>query len=486
MALTLSSICNMSLKEQKEQFVLNLNGGLVEEIYYVTGVALAGYVAHAIFKKYLLPGLNWARSGPLLCAIEFFFDELLLLQAITVYSSQVDKIYLNALGLAFLIFVYGMVNKGYKKTPKKQKSEEFLPKKSFITAYRAHMLVITNLAILAVDFHAFPRRFAKVETWGTSLMDLGVGSFVFSMGLANSRAVIKRKLVLGQKGVSYGKLLVGNTIKALPVLGLGVARLVSVKTLGYQEHASEYGIHWNFFMTLGLLPIVLGILDPILNLVPRFIVALAIGCLYEWTLNNTGLLAFILDDDNRFESLFAMNKEGMWSFCGYLSIFIFGQSFGSFVLTSKPTPNNLWGSYSKGKGIHLFTVSTTEGLFFMSVITQGLFYVAKESFSTGSISRRLANLPYVLWVISYNAAFLLGYDLVERLIGPLSLSVLDSINANGLAIFLLANLLTGLVNMTINTLELAQNFTYLLLIGYALVWTSVAVLLHKKKIYIKL
>lgn len=140
-----------------------------------------------------------------------------------------------------------MVNKGYKKTPKKQKSEEFLPKKSFITAYRAHMLVITNLAILAVDFHAFPRRFAKVETWGTSLMDLGVGSFVFSMGLANSRAVINRKLVLGQKGVSYGKLLVGNTIKALPVLGLGVARLVSVKTLEYQEHASEYGIHWNFY-----------------------------------------------------------------------------------------------------------------------------------------------------------------------------------------------------------------------------------------------
>lgn len=476
----------MSLKQQKEDFVLNLNGGSVEEIYLVTGVALAGFVAHAAFKKYLVPKLIWALSGPFLWALEFFFDELLLLQAITIYSSNVGRVYYYAFGLTLFFFIYGMVSKGYKKVPNSRKLDQLLPRKSFITAYRAHMLVITNLAILAVDFHAFPRRFAKVETWGTSLMDLGVGSFVFSMGLANSRAVIKRKLVLGQKGVSYVRLLCGNIVKALPVLGLGVARLVSVKSLDYQEHALEYGIHWNFFMTLGLLPVVLGILDPLLNIVPRFIVALAIGCLYEWTLNNTGLLAFILDESNRMESLFAMNKEGMWSFCGYLSIFIFGQSFGSFVLTSKATPNNLWGSYNKGKGIHLFTVSTTEGLFFMSVITQVLFFIARESFLTGSISRRLANLPYVLWVVSYNSAFLLGYDLVERLIGPLSLSVLDSINANGLATFLLANLLTGLVNMSINTLEVKVTSAYGLLIVYALVWTSVAVFLHKKKIYVKL
>jgi phosphatidylinositol glycan class W len=49
-----------------------------------------------------------------------------------------------------------------------------------------------NLAILAVDFHAFPRRYAKAEGYGQGLMDVGVGAIVFAAGLVSKAAADDR------------------------------------------------------------------------------------------------------------------------------------------------------------------------------------------------------------------------------------------------------------------------------------------------------
>lgn len=53
-----------------------------------------------------------------------------------------------------------------------------------LTTYRAHMMLMTVLAILAVDFRVFPRALAKCESWGVGLVS--VPAFFF---LSNQRLV---------------------------------------------------------------------------------------------------------------------------------------------------------------------------------------------------------------------------------------------------------------------------------------------------------
>ncbi|KAK9469254.1 GWT1-domain-containing protein [Lipomyces arxii] len=365
--------------------------------------------------------------------------------------------------------------------------ETYLPKKSFLTSYRAGMMVVTCIAILAVDFRIFPRRFAKVETWGTSLMDLGVGSFVFSMGLVSARGPLKAKFLKQNLGLLVS--LKRSIRQTTSVLILGLVRLLLVKAVDYHEHISEYGVHWNFFMTLGLLPPFVTLFNFCSRYASSTSLSLAVGILYQVLLDYTPLTRYILTAPRT--GLISMNKEGIFSFIGYLSIFLAGQTTGFYTLPSTPRYVKLpYISRLLGGSGNQSSLATSRKAMLTYLFVAGFGYVTLFQVCTRGfdmkVSRRLANLPYVLWVTSYNIMYILLYLLVEVIFFPTGEIVsdikyedavpwsLEAVNENGLAVFLLANVLTGVVNLTMNTLDVKNFQSLTLLIQYSAVLAAAA------------
>ena len=357
-------------------------------------------------------------------------------------------------------------------------------------------MVVTCIAILAVDFEVFPRRFAKVENWGTSLMDMGVGSFVFSAGVVAAKPILKDRMA--GKTSTLPQRLLRSIRHSLPLLGLGLVRLYSVKGLDYAEHVTEYGVHWNFFFTLAFLPPFVALFQTFFALIPSYeILSLLLSSIYQSSLEFTRLKAYILTAPRT--NLLSQNREGVFSFFGYLAIFLAGQGTGIYILP-------------RGVGLSPNSANATEqrGRLLIRLMSSSfiwtLLLVLATSYKYGfglQVSRRLANLPYVLWVSAFNCTQIAIFCVIETISFPgvhkaadktlerresmkATSRVLKAFNTNGLAIFLLANLLTGVVNLTIKTLSVGREVAMGVLVAYAGLLTGIAVTLDAWDISIKM
>ncbi|GME78646.1 unnamed protein product [Ambrosiozyma monospora] len=295
------------LKQRKEDFVTGLTGGSTKDIYTVTSISVVSYLAWCIIKK-KTNVFNGSNSRSLFSTlVDLFINWNNLLLSITIYCDNVTL--LATLTLLPLLPVLLSPSakektKALKVDLKNLTARQLLPFKPYITIYRSQMMIITCVSILAVDFFVFPRRFAKVETWGTSLMDLGVGSFAFSMGLISARGFLRQKF---SGKYNYFKNLFSCVKGVLPLLVLALARMMSVKSLEYQEHVTEYGVHWNFFFTLAALPFLCNLFAPLILLVSPIVFSFVIGLLYEYLLVKKHLLTYIIIAKR--DSIFSANRE---------------------------------------------------------------------------------------------------------------------------------------------------------------------------------
>ncbi|KAJ1773261.1 Glucosaminyl phosphatidylinositol (GlcN-PI) nositol acylation protein [Coemansia sp. RSA 1843] len=354
--------------------------------------------------------------------------------------------------------------------------------KPYLSIYRAEMMLLTCFCILAVDFELFPLEFAKVETFGTSIMDLGVGSFVFSAGVVGVKAFLPRKVDGKIISPTVWSQLMAGMWTALPMLVLGISRFLLTESVDYQKHVSEYGTQWNFFVTLGLLPIFVplglclfsNLRVASMGLVVVYQLLYSLSPIGSW-LENAERTGFV-----------SANREGIFSFIGYLSMFLMGMSLGKEILPDAPT--------FEARRMRLVSVL---GFWTTSFISYNL-----ASFVLGiEPSRRFANAPYCFWVAGFNSAMIWLFMLIEEDIDsklPPSLSrsgrpvgydvpkILDAVNKNSLTTFLVANLLTGSVNMLFETLLCGVAEAYGILVAYTVLFLLPALIMDKMGVRIRL
>ncbi len=306
-----------------------------------------------------------------------------------------------------------------------------------LTHARMTIMLLSTIAVFAVDFSVFPRRFVRTESFGVSLMDVGVGTVLASLGISASR------FYLGANSPPLSSV-VRSTI---PAAVLGIVRMYFVKATDYQEHVSEYGVHWNFFMTLSIVPVVT---HAMMTIASPEVGALVLICVYESALQKFGLYDMLLS--NQRDSLAMANKEGLASIVGYTAITL------AFVAVGQRF-------YSLRSSTEMRQKITT---FILPRIAMfALMYFCCRSVGLNP-SRRLANLPYVLGVcaLGYIQYALLAISEAAsnaRPAGPLS----EAISRNQLAFFLFGNVLTGAINLSMQTLLVPKETALAIIIGYS-------------------
>jgi len=480
-------------QEEHLKFVSNNNGSSIVEII------IAGLPVHLSSLVVATSSLLFNHSSPIFRLFELCLVVISPLLSLTILSEYGTHI-ISVLSLLVILTVSVIVIKRKGSTKDLQRlwdlkiSEDGIL--DFITNYRSSMLLITAICILAVDFPIFPRKFAKTENFGCSVMDLGVGGFVFAAGLTS------------REGRGKSSSVKKTVINSLPLFLLGFLRLVLVSVLGYHNNVTEYGVHWNFFFTLFFVQVFGSAVIPrVSDSGLLWKISLLFAVIYEGFLS-FGVVDYIMSDAPRHGFIDA-NREGVASLQGFLAIYLAGAAWAHQIFHTPFT----------------FTVmgNVLQELIVWAVLMWFSLSYSRTFFMPPS--RRLGNYNFFSLTLAYNLSILAAFVLIEVIVivlaelktgdcgrftkdkknvrpkkkkelttetvakylpwkekGERTNILYRAISYNPLTFFLLANVMTGIVNVLFPTVEMEGCPAVIILISYlATISIFVIVLYHNGK-----
>lgn len=529
----MSSASKDQYRLEQEAFVSNHGGMEPQKVLLlllpnVLGVLLATTTV-GILKKYIHKNVR--------VIIEFILIVIPTILCCTILS---DDIYI--LSICLIMILISMLNMGLLLLSKKKWANMFTlakiqpatGKRPFITYFRALTNIITAICILAVDFRIFPRKFAKTEVFGYSLMDTGVGLFI----LANALVAPEARDFCTYRQAGFRETLMKNMKSCfrscVPLLVLGIGRSVAVEYIGYQKHVTEYGVHWNFFITLAVVKLFTSMITSTVSSKYSLLSGIWILWMHEYIMK--GLKTWVLQDGPR-DDFFSANREGLISVPGYVGLYFVGVAIGRMIhstyenlhahvnIVYTPYMNILLKIYGVFNGYYNESVLLCIKLLLICIVT--IIAIVICDFK---VSRRLANMGYCMWIVILTTALLSCLLLMEIILDLInsacesnescieskteelrtnlrlnlrnhveskrekntesvinrSLEIFETVNYNGLFFFFVSNIMTGLINKLVYTLYATQSVALLILIIYMAVNILSVLILYRLKISIKL
>jgi len=419
-------------RQRKETFVSNLNGTTLYETGSIVINICASYFLCQVLKSSI--SLSQIQKFSLL---NFLFEHFILIIPmifVCTFLSSISYVF-HFIIWSIAFFIYFTKKNFYIENLQSTKKSY----SRIIENFRGQILIVTCISILSVDFSIFPRRYAKTENYGYSGMDLGVGLFALAHGMVSSEA--------RNKQTSFKELFLENFI----LLILGLIRLISIKYFSYIEHISEYGIHWNFFLTLCFMKLIgnylLIITKKIFLLIIMILIIHEIILLRYFHFDN-----YLILSDNLRKNFIDANREGIFSLGGYVCLYLIGIYIGRLIINNE-------GNYRFKQMIIQFSIAM--------IILCGISF---------NPSRKLCNFSYISSTTGLACMCMASFSIIQWLLlrkGLLTESILlKNINQKGLDTFLLANVLTGLINLNINTID-TSDFMSLVIISIYMFIVSV-------------
>ena len=284
-------------------------------------------------------------------------------------------------------------------------------------------------------------------------MDAGVGSIVvasaFASGMKDCAAATSGTFTTRSRSSIHTQ---GRTrreiLRLTALLALGVVRTAATAAVNYQHHVGEYGLHWNFFLTLAAL-------RGLTLFIPRAAAGssvasglLGVGVLlvHQSLLSFTNMTAYLHSNaiHHRTNDFISANKEGIFSLPGYFALHLLGCAVGAVV------------EQTAGPSSRVQKIQGRRHLLVMLLLTLSAVFVATSHFLQ-PVSRRACNAAYIFWMLGMNTfALVLLAAAAAALPTQSSPRLLLAVNDAMLPTFLVANVLTGVVNLSIDTLNVGD------------------------------